>query len=131
MQATQKLAGKKKVDIKARLEEEAEAAAEAEKAEGLFVYFFVCLLFICHVISCLLTFLFVFCLHLVVEEEKDDGVMRIYFDPPHYTVMESVGSFMTTIVRKGGDHRFVYFFFCLPIFFYVSCLLTFCFVLFT
>ena len=77
----------------------------------LFVYFF-----ICHVISCLLTFLFVFCLHLVVEEEKDDGVMRIYFDPPHYTVMESVGSFMTTIVRKGGDHRFVYFFFCLPIF---------------
>ena len=48
MQATQKLAGKKKVDIKARLEEEAEAAAEAEKAEGLFVYFFVCLLFICH-----------------------------------------------------------------------------------
>merc|ERR1711868_202259 len=29
--------------------------------------------------------------------------MRIYFDPPHYTVMESVGSFMTTIVRKGGD----------------------------
>ena len=38
MQATQKLAGKKKVDIKARLEEEA-AAAEEEK-EGLFVYLF-------------------------------------------------------------------------------------------
>merc|ERR1712226_1485733 len=72
IQATQKLAGKKKVDIKARLEEEAEAAAEAEKEE-------------------------------VVEEEKDDGLMRVYFDPPHYTVMESVGSFMTTIVRKGGD----------------------------
>ena len=52
----------------------------------------------------MLTYLFIFfCLHLVVEEEKDDGVMRIYFDPPHYTVMESVGSFMTTIVRKGGD----------------------------
>merc|ERR1719433_2039064 len=71
MQATQKLAGKKKVDLKARLEEEA-AAAQEDKEE-------------------------------VVEEEKDDGVMRFYFDPPHYTVMESVGSFMTTIVRKGGD----------------------------
>ena len=29
----------------------------------------------------------------VEEEKKDDGVMRIMFDPPHYTVMESVGSF--------------------------------------
>merc|ERR1719440_1244471 len=37
------------------------------------------------------------------EEEKDDGVMRIYFDPPHYTVMENIGSFDVTIVRKGGD----------------------------
>merc|ERR1712117_760765 len=25
------------------------------------------------------------------------------FDPPHYTVMESVGSFEVTIVREGGD----------------------------
>merc|ERR1712241_814412 len=70
MQATQKLAGKKKVDIKARLEEEA-AAAEEEKE--------------------------------VIEEKKEDGVMRIFFDPPHYTVMESVGSFEVTIVREGGD----------------------------
>merc|ERR550539_2056252 len=38
-----------------------------------------------------------------VEEEKDDGVMRIFFDPPHYTVMENIGSFDVTIVRKGGD----------------------------
>ena len=52
---------------------------------------------------CWHTYLFIFVYILVVEEEKDDGVMRIYFDPPHYTVMESVGSFMTTIVRKGGD----------------------------
>ena len=52
---------------------------------------------------CWHTYLFIFLYILVVEEEKDDGVMRIYFDPPHYTVMESVGSFMTTIVRKGGD----------------------------
>jgi len=39
----------------------------------------------------------------VEEEKKDDGVMRIMFDPPHYTVMESVGSFEVTIVREGGD----------------------------
>merc|ERR1712226_1263326 len=39
----------------------------------------------------------------VKEEKKDDGVMRIMFDPPHYTVMESVGSFEVTIVREGGD----------------------------
>merc|ERR1739844_56315 len=26
-------------------------------------------------------------------EKKDDGVSRIMFDPPHYTVMESVGTF--------------------------------------
>merc|ERR1712241_359949 len=70
MQATQKLAGKKKVDIKARLEEEAAAAEEEKEA---------------------------------IEEKKDDGVMRIFFDPPHYTVMESVGSFEVTIVREGGD----------------------------
>merc|ERR1719266_915487 len=38
-----------------------------------------------------------------IEEEKDDGVMRIYFDPPHYTVMENIGTFDVTIVRKGGD----------------------------
>merc|ERR1719228_2700982 len=38
-----------------------------------------------------------------VEEEKDDGVCRIMFDPPHYTVMESVGTFEVTVVRVGGD----------------------------
>jgi len=37
------------------------------------------------------------------EEKKDDGVCRIFFDPPHYTVMESVGTFEVTIVREGGD----------------------------
>jgi len=36
-------------------------------------------------------------------EKKDDGVCRIMFDPPHYTVMESVGTFEVTIVREGGD----------------------------
>merc|ERR1712027_93385 len=36
-------------------------------------------------------------------EKKDDGVCRIFFDPPHYTVMESAGTFEVTIVREGGD----------------------------
>jgi len=36
-------------------------------------------------------------------EKKDDGVMRIQFDPPHYTVMENVGKFFVTITREGGD----------------------------
>merc|ERR1712012_1470653 len=35
--------------------------------------------------------------------KKDDGVCRVFFDPPHYTVMESVGTFEVTIVREGGD----------------------------
>merc|ERR1712223_1021743 len=35
--------------------------------------------------------------------KKDDGVSRIMFDPPHYTVMESVGTFEVTVVREGGD----------------------------
>merc|ERR1719312_2181098 len=37
------------------------------------------------------------------SEKKDDGVTRIMFDPPHYTVMESVGTFEVTVVREGGD----------------------------
>jgi solute carrier family 8 (sodium/calcium exchanger) len=36
-------------------------------------------------------------------EKKEDGVCRIMFDPPHYTVMESVGTFEVTIIREGGD----------------------------
>jgi solute carrier family 8 (sodium/calcium exchanger) len=39
----------------------------------------------------------------VEEEKKEDGVMRLFFDPPHYTVMENIGSFEVTIVREGGD----------------------------
>lgn len=38
------------------------------------------------------------------EESKDiirDDICRIYFDPAHYTVMESVGQFAVTIVRSG------------------------------
>merc|ERR1719232_1695969 len=37
------------------------------------------------------------------NEKKDDGVCRVFFDPPHYTVMESVGTFEVTIIREGGD----------------------------
>jgi len=35
--------------------------------------------------------------------KKEDGVTRVMFDPPHYTVMESVGTFEVTIVREGPD----------------------------
>ncbi|GBM22920.1 Sodium/calcium exchanger 3 [Araneus ventricosus] len=38
------------------------------------------------------------------EESKEtirDDVCRIYFNPAHYTVMESVGQFAVTIVRSG------------------------------
>merc|ERR1712001_759691 len=37
------------------------------------------------------------------EKKVDDGVCRIMFDPPHCTVMESVGTFEVTIIREGGD----------------------------
>merc|ERR1712001_740971 len=37
------------------------------------------------------------------DKKVDDGVCRIMFDPPHYTVMESVGTFEVTIVREGGN----------------------------
>merc|ERR1719427_475277 len=37
------------------------------------------------------------------EVKRDDGVCRIMFDPPHYTVMESVGTFEVTVAREGGD----------------------------
>merc|ERR1719461_1504939 len=36
-------------------------------------------------------------------EKKDDGVSRLSFDPLHYTVMESVGTFEVTVVREGGN----------------------------
>merc|ERR1719402_1089951 len=79
-QATRKIAGKE--DAKKSLKNQLAAEAEAEKA--------------------------------ALEEEKaeqakkedkmkNDGVTRVEFDPPHYTVMESVGTFPVTIVRRGGD----------------------------
>merc|ERR1719394_2461478 len=78
-QATRKMAGKE--DAKKAFSKQLAAEAEAEKAQ------------------------------LSKEEaelaatleKKDDGVTRIMFDPPHYTVMESVGTFEVTVVREGGD----------------------------
>jgi len=75
LQASRKLAGKGNLD-KALKERLAAEAAEAEKANEA---------------------------EEVVEEKKEDGVMRIFFDPPHHTVMENIGKFMVTIVREGGD----------------------------
>merc|ERR1711884_623086 len=76
-QATRKLAGKE--DAKKALAKSLAAEAEAEKAEA----------------------------EAAAAEEsaekKDDGITRILFDPPHYTVMESVGTFEVTVVREGGD----------------------------
>jgi len=74
MQASRKLAGKQ--DLNKKMKEQLAAEAEANKEEET---------------------------KEVEEEKKDDGVMRIMFDPPHYTVMENVGQFEVTIVREGGD----------------------------
>merc|ERR1719365_429248 len=76
-QATRKLAGKE--DAKKAMAKTLAAEAEAEKAEAEAAA------------------------AEEAEEKKDDGVTRIMFDPPHYTVMESVGTFEVTIVREGND----------------------------
>jgi len=76
-QATRKLAGKE--DAKKAMAKTLAAEAEAEKAAAEAA---------------------------AAEEDtekKDDGITRIMFDPPHYTVMESVGTFEVTVVREGGD----------------------------
>lgn len=77
-QATRKLAGKE--DAKKAMAKSLAAEAEAEKAAAEEA--------------------------ATLEadaENKEDGVCRVMFDPPHYTVMESVGTFEVTIVREGGD----------------------------
>merc|ERR1719381_46037 len=76
-QATRKMAGKE--DAKKAFSKQLAAEAEAEKAEAEAAA------------------------AEEAEEKKDDGVTRIMFDPPHYTVMESVGTFEVTIVREGND----------------------------
>ncbi len=76
VQATRKLAGKGNLDknLRKQLQSEADAAHKHEDEEKE-----------------------------VAEEKKDDGVTRLFFDPPHYTVMENVGTFEATVVREGGD----------------------------
>merc|ERR1711970_666624 len=76
-QATRKLAGKE--DAKKAMAKALAADAEAEKAAAEAEA------------------------AAVETEKKDDGVTRITFDPPHYTVMESVGTFEVTVVREGQD----------------------------
>merc|ERR1719187_1001568 len=76
-QATRKMAGKE--DAKKALAKQLAADAEAEKAAAEAEA------------------------AAVETEKKDDGVTRIMFDPPHYTVMESVGTFEVTVVREGQD----------------------------
>merc|ERR1719430_960854 len=74
-QATRKMAGKE--DMNKAFKKQLASELEADKAEE-------------HAAN-------------AVVEVKDDGVTRIMFDPPHYTVMESVGTFEVTIIREGGD----------------------------
>merc|ERR1712112_442327 len=78
-QATRKMAGKEDAGkaFKKQLAAEAKAAAAAEEAAAAAA--------------------------AAEAEKKDDGITRIMFDPPHYTVMESVGTFEVTVVREGGD----------------------------
>jgi len=76
-QATRKLAGKE--DAKKAMGKALAAEAEAEKAAAEAEA------------------------AAAESEKKDDGVTRIMFDPPHYTVMESVGTFEVTVVREGQD----------------------------
>merc|ERR1712079_630773 len=78
-QATRKMAGKE--DAKKAFSKQLAAEAEAEKANAEAAE----------------------AEAAKAAEKKDDGVCRIFFDPPHYTVMESVGTFEVTVVREGGD----------------------------
>merc|ERR1719346_652278 len=77
-QATRKMAGKE--DAKKAFSKQLAAEAEAEKAAEEAA-----------------------AAEAKANEKRDDGVCRVFFDPPHYTVMESVGTFEVTIVREGGD----------------------------
>jgi solute carrier family 8 (sodium/calcium exchanger) len=37
------------------------------------------------------------------EKPKETHITTVYFDPAHYTVMESVGHFDVIVTRRGGD----------------------------
>lgn len=36
-----------------------------------------------------------------IESEEDDNICRVYFEPGHYTVMESCGEFELRVMRRG------------------------------
>merc|ERR1712128_352233 len=78
-QATRKMAGKEDAGkaFKKQLQAENDAAKAEEEAEAQAL--------------------------ALSEVKKDDGICRVMFDPPHYTVMESVGTFEATVLREGGD----------------------------
>jgi len=78
-QATRKMAGKEDAGkaFKKQLQAENDAAKAEEEAEAQAL--------------------------ALSEVKKDDGICRVMFDPPHYTVMESVGTFEVTVLREGGD----------------------------
>ncbi|KAI8478843.1 Sodium/calcium exchanger 3 [Branchiostoma belcheri] len=35
--------------------------------------------------------------------QEDDSITKVYFDPDTFTVLENVGTFDVTVVRRGGD----------------------------
>ena len=39
----------------------------------------------------------------IKEEEPEDDIIRVFFEPGHYTVMENIGTFQVTVSRQGGD----------------------------
>ena len=38
-----------------------------------------------------------------LEELERQHITNVFFDPPHYTCMESCGSLLLTVIRAGGD----------------------------
>ncbi|KAK3587772.1 hypothetical protein CHS0354_042732 [Potamilus streckersoni] len=39
----------------------------------------------------------------VSEDQKDEDITSVFFDPGHYTVLENVGTFNLTVSREGGN----------------------------
>ena len=41
----------------------------------------------------------------VKADAEDDDIIRVFFEPGHYTVMENVGTFSLTVSRTGGNEN--------------------------
>ncbi|CAM1325414.1 SLC8A3 (predicted) [Pycnogonum litorale] len=39
------------------------------------------------------------------KKKEEEQIMKIFFNPGHYTVMENVGTFEVKVVREGGDNN--------------------------